>query len=207
MRVDIRAIIMAGGEGVRLRPMTIHCPKPLVPLLGRPVMAYTLQLLKKHNISRVGVTLWYQPKKIRAAFGEGEKEGMKISYFEETEPLGTAGSVRMTREHIKDTFFVLSGDGLTDCDLTAALAYHKKKKALATLVLKKGAGSPGIRCRDDGQGWAHHPLCGKTGLEPGVYQSCQYRHLYSGTGNIFIHSRKRHAGLWKGRISFLAGSG
>lgn len=137
MRVDIRAIIMAGGEGVRLRPMTIHCPKPLVPLLGRPVMAYTLQLLKKHNISRVGVTLWYQPKKIRAAFGEGEKEGMKISYFEETEPLGTAGSVRMTREHIKDTFFVLSGDGLTDCDLTAALAYHKKKKALATLVLKK----------------------------------------------------------------------
>ncbi|MBR6753753.1 MAG: hypothetical protein IKM05_06975, partial [Clostridia bacterium] len=124
-------------EGVRLRPMTLHCPKPLVPLLGKPVMAYTLQLLKKHGINEAGVTLWYQPKAIRAAFRDGEKMGMKLRYFEETSPMGTAGSVGMAREWLHDTFFVLSGDGLTDCDLTEAMRFHKQKKALATLVLKR----------------------------------------------------------------------
>ena len=135
--MKIGAIIMAGGEGVRLRPMTLHCPKPLVPLLGKPVMAYTLQLLKKHGINGAGVTLWYQPKAIRAAFRDGEKMGMKLRYFEETSPMGTAGSVGMARKWIGDTFFVLSGDGLTDCDLTEAMRFHKQKKALATLVLKR----------------------------------------------------------------------
>lgn len=135
--MEIRAMIMAGGEGSRLRPMTMHLPKPLVPLMGRPVMGYALNLLKQHGIEDVGVTLWYQPKKIRAAFGRGDKLGMRIQYFEETEPLGTAGSILLAREKLKDTFFILSGDGLTDCDLTKAMAFHKEKKALATLVLKR----------------------------------------------------------------------
>lgn len=135
--MDIRAIIMAGGEGSRLRPLTMHLPKPLVPLLGKPVMGYTLELAKRHGIKDVGVTLWYQPKKIRAAFGRGEKEGVRIQYFEETAPMGTAGSIRLALDKLKKTFFVLSGDGLTDCDLTKAMAYHKEKKALATLVLKR----------------------------------------------------------------------
>lgn len=133
----IRAIIMAGGEGVRLRPLTDHLPKPLVPLMGKPVMHYTLQLLKKHGIEDVGVTLWYLPKMIRAAFGTGEKEGVRLTYYEEVEPLGTAGSVCMAGRDAADTFFVLSGDGLIDCDLKKALAFHQRKKALATLVLKR----------------------------------------------------------------------
>lgn len=133
----VQAIIMAGGEGVRLRPLTMNLPKPLVPLLGEPVMGYALKLLKAHGITDVGATLWYQPRKIRTAFGKGENWGVKLRYYEETTPLGTAGSVRMAREHLKDTFFVLSGDGLTDCDLTRALAFHREKKALATLVLRR----------------------------------------------------------------------
>lgn len=133
----IRAMIMAGGEGVRLRPMTLPRPKPLVPMLGKPVLAYTLDLLKRHGICDVGATLCYQAKKIRAALGNGEKFGMRITCFEETAPLGTAGSIRMAMEQLDDTFFVLSGDGLTDCDLTKALAFHKEKGALATLVLKR----------------------------------------------------------------------
>ena len=135
--MSLQAIIMAGGEGVRLRPLTVHRPKPLVPLLGEPVMGYAIQLLKKHGVGDIGVTLWYQPQKIRRFFGRGEQRGVQLRYYEEREPLGTAGSVKMAKKQLKDTFFVLSGDGLTDCDLTDALRFHREKKALATLVLKR----------------------------------------------------------------------
>ena len=137
MHLAVQAIIMAGGEGVRLRPLTMHMPKPLVPLLGEPVMGYALKLLRTHGITDVGATLWYQPRKIRAAFGKGEKWGVHLRYYEENVPMGTAGSMRMARDHLTGTFLVLSGDGLTDCDLTRALAFHREKKALATLVLRR----------------------------------------------------------------------
>ncbi len=128
---------MAGGEGVRLRPLTCHVPKPLVPLLGEPVMGYSIKLLKACGVHEIGATLWYQPDRIRQAFGSGQKYGVSLRYFEETEPLGTAGSVKMAKDAIRDPFFVLSGDGLTDCDLNEALRFHREKKALATLVLKR----------------------------------------------------------------------
>ena len=128
---------MAGGEGTRLRPLTCHIPKPLVPLLGEPVMGYSIKLLKENGVRDIGATLWYQPEKIRHAFGGGEGYGVSLRYYEETEPLGTAGSVKMAKDEIKEPFFVLSGDGLTDCDLNDALRFHREKKALATLVLKR----------------------------------------------------------------------
>ena len=137
MNLALQAIIMAGGEGVRLRPLTLSTPKPLVPLLDKPVMGYAVDLLKRHGVTRIGATLWYLPRKIRDAFGRGEKYGVQMRYFEETAPLGTAGSVKLAQPHLKDTFFVLSGDGLTDCDLTRALAFHREKGAIATLVLKR----------------------------------------------------------------------
>ncbi|MBR3018020.1 MAG: NTP transferase domain-containing protein [Clostridia bacterium] len=133
----MQAIIMAGGEGMRLRPLTAHIPKPLCPLLDEPVMGYAINLLKRHGVSEIGVTLWYQPQKIRRVFHRGERYGVKLKYYEEKEPVGTAGSIKMARKALTDTFFVLSGDGLTDCDLSAALRFHKEKKALATLVLKR----------------------------------------------------------------------
>ena len=133
----MQAIIMAGGEGARLRPLTCYTPKPLCPLLGEPVMGYALKLLKTHGAEDIGVTLWYQPQKIRKAFRKGEGYGVRLRYYEEKEPVGTAGSVKLAQKQLTEPFFVLSGDGLTDCDLTAAMAFHRSKKALATLVLKR----------------------------------------------------------------------
>lgn len=135
--MNAQAIIMAGGEGMRLRPMTAYLPKPLVPLVGEPVMGYSLKLLKSCGVTDVGATLWYRPQEIRAAFGEGSSYGVHLRYYEEKSPMGTAGSVKMAKEHLQGTFIVLSGDGLTDLDLRKALAFHREKRALATLVLRR----------------------------------------------------------------------
>ncbi len=132
----LQAIIMAGGEGARLRPLTLDMPKPLVPILGEPVMGYSLKLLKRHGLLDVAATIMYLPHAIREAFGKGEDYGVRLSYLEEVHPMGTAGSVRMAKGMVTDTFVILSGDGLTDCDLTDAIAFHKSHKAMATLVLK-----------------------------------------------------------------------
>ena len=132
----MKAMIMAGGEGTRLRPMTCGCPKPMLPLMDRPVMEYALRLLKKHGVREAGVTLMYLPERVREYFGDGEEYGLSLRYYVEKHPLGTAGSVRQAAEFLDETFVVLSGDGATDCDLTAALAFHREKGALATLVLK-----------------------------------------------------------------------
>ena len=133
----VQAMIMAGGEGVRLRPLTCALPKPLVPLLGEPVMGYALQLLRRHQITDVGATLCFLPRAIRQAFGRGEAYGVKLKYYEETSPMGTAGGMKLAQGHLKNTFVILSGDGISDCDLTAALAFHREKGALATLILRR----------------------------------------------------------------------
>ena len=131
----VQAIIMAGGEGSRLRPLTCDRPKPMVPMLNRPVMEFTVDLLKKHGISDIGVTLQYMPQEIINHFGEGSRQGVNMQYFIEEEPLGTAGSVKNAAGFIKDTFIVVSGDALTDFDLSEALAFHRAKRAIATIVL------------------------------------------------------------------------
>ena len=133
----MKAIIMAGGEGSRLRPLTCACPKPMVPLMDRPVMAYALELLKKHGITEVGVTLQYLPERVQEYFGDGSEYGVTLNYFIEDQPLGTAGSVKLAQGFLDQPFVILSGDGLTDCDLTQAIAFHKEHGALATMVLKK----------------------------------------------------------------------
>lgn len=137
--MGIQAVIMAGGEGTRLRPLTCDLPKPLVPVLGRPVMAYTLGLLRRHGIREVAATIQYLPQKMAEAFGDGSAYGVQLRFYRERTPQGTAGSVRMAQGEIDAPFFVLSGDGLTDCDLGAAMAYHKQHGALATLVLRRVA--------------------------------------------------------------------
>lgn len=131
----VQAIIMAGGEGSRLRPLTCDRPKPMVPVLNRPVMEYAVELLKKHGIVDIGVTLQYLPEEIINHFREGSGHEVNIHYFIEEEPLGTAGSVKNAEKFIKDTFIVVSGDALTDFNLTEALEFHRAKKSLATLVL------------------------------------------------------------------------
>ena len=133
----MKGIIMAGGEGTRLRPLTCECPKPMIRLMDRPMLAYAIELLKAHGIVDIAVTLGYRAEAIRDAFGDGGDSGVRLRYYTERAPLGTAGGVCQAADFLDDTFIVLSGDGVTDLDITAAAAFHRSRRALATLVLKR----------------------------------------------------------------------
>ena len=128
---------MAGGAGSRLRPLTVGLPKPMVPIVDRPVMEHTLGLLKKHGFEEVIVSLQYMATVIQNYFGDGEAFGLKIHYTIEELPLGTAGSVKLAEELLTDPFLVLSGDALTDIDLSAVMEFHCQKQSQATLVLSQ----------------------------------------------------------------------
>ena len=131
------AMIMAGGEGERLRPLTCTIPKPMSLLLDKPILSYSIDLLKKHGVERAGITLRYLPDEIQSAFGDGSEDGISLRYYTESRPLGTAGSIRAAHEFLTETFCVLSGDGITDANLTEALEFHRRKNALATIVVKR----------------------------------------------------------------------
>ncbi|HBC93562.1 MAG TPA: nucleotidyltransferase, partial [Pelotomaculum sp.] len=133
----MKAIIMAGGEGSRLRPLTCGRPKPMVPVLNRPIMSHIVELLKEHGFTNIGVTLQYQPEVIKDYFGNGSEFGVNLRYFVEEAPLGTAGSVKNAGGFLDQTFLVISGDALTDLELSKALEFHRKQGAMATLVLTR----------------------------------------------------------------------
>ncbi len=133
----MKAVIMAGGQGSRLRPLTCNKPKPMVPVLNKPVMEYAIELLRKHGITDIAVTLQYLPDKIKEYFGDGSQLGVNLHYFEENVPLGTAGSVKNAEDFLDETFLVISGDGITDYDLTQAINYHREKQGVVTLVMAK----------------------------------------------------------------------
>ncbi|MHB1315241.1 MAG: sugar phosphate nucleotidyltransferase [Christensenellales bacterium] len=135
----MKAVIMAGGSGTRLRPLTCTIPKPMVPVLNRPVMEYTIELLSRHGIKDIAVTLQYLPDEIMNYFKDGANWDVRLSYFIETKPLGTAGSVKNARAFLDEPFIVISGDALTDLDVTAAVSWHNDKKSRATLVTKNVA--------------------------------------------------------------------
>ncbi|MCX7884593.1 MAG: sugar phosphate nucleotidyltransferase [Caloramator sp.] len=133
----MKAIIMAGGEGTRLRPVTSGIPKPMVPIINIPVMEHIINLLKNYNIKDIAATLYYLPSSITDYFGYGEEFGINLNYFIEKTPLGTGGSVLNAKEYLDDTFIVISGDALTDININEAINFHKEKKSIATLILKK----------------------------------------------------------------------
>ena len=133
----MKAIIMAGGGGTRLRPLTCGKPKPMVNLLNKPVISHIIDLLKSHNITEIGVTLQYMPEAIRGYLGDGSAFGVNISYFVEDKPLGTAGSVKNAESFIDGDFLIISGDCMCDADLSEAIAFHQKNRATATLVLSR----------------------------------------------------------------------
>jgi mannose-1-phosphate guanylyltransferase / phosphomannomutase len=132
----MKAVVMAGGEGNRLRPLTSNQPKPMVPVVGKPCMEHILELLREHGMNEVIVTVAFLPQAIRSYFGAGETLGMEIGYSVEESPLGTAGSVRLTAKLLDETFLVISGDALCDVDLSALVAFHKEKGAAVTIGLK-----------------------------------------------------------------------
>ncbi len=131
----MKAVVMAGGEGSRLRPLTVTRPKPMVPIVGRPVMEHILNLLKAHGITDVVVTVQYMASAIEDYFGDGSQFGMHISYSREEVPLGTAGSVKNAEALLDEPFLVISGDALTDFNLSDIIKFHQNRKSLATLTL------------------------------------------------------------------------
>ncbi|KAB8331922.1 mannose-1-phosphate guanylyltransferase [Scytonema tolypothrichoides VB-61278] len=134
----MRAVLMAGGSGTRLRPLTCDLPKPMVPILNRPIAEHIINLLKRHQITEVVATLHYLPDVMRDYFQDGSEFGVQMTYaVEEDQPLGTAGCVKNIAELLDETFLVISGDSITDFDLTAAIEFHKQKKSKATLVLTR----------------------------------------------------------------------
>ncbi len=135
----MKSIIMAGGFGTRLRPLTNNLPKPMVPMANRPIMEHIIELLKKNSITDLTALLYFQPEMISGYLGDGSRLGVKIDYITATVDLGTAGSVgsAMRRWKEENTTLVISGDVLTDLDINAAVEFHRKKKAAATIVLTR----------------------------------------------------------------------
>lgn len=136
----MKAVILAGGRGTRLRPLTDRWPKPMLPIGNQPVLAYLLNLLKYHHFTEVIITVQYMADSIQAYFGDGSYLGMTIHYALEQTPLGTAGGVKNAEPYLGDeTFLVISGDILTNVDLSSVARFHQEKEALVTLVLKQVA--------------------------------------------------------------------
>ncbi|HEY9849658.1 MAG TPA: mannose-1-phosphate guanyltransferase [Leptolyngbyaceae cyanobacterium] len=134
----MRAVLMAGGSGTRLRPLTCDLPKPMVPILNRPIAEHIINLLKRHHITEVITTLHYLPDVIRDYFHDGSDFGVQMTYaVEEDQPLGTAGCVKNIAELLDRTFLVISGDSITDFDLSAAIHFHKRRQSKATLILTR----------------------------------------------------------------------
>ncbi|MGZ4760557.1 MAG: nucleotidyltransferase family protein, partial [Acidimicrobiales bacterium] len=131
----MKAVIMAGGEGTRLRPLTSNAPKPMLPLVNRPMMEHIIDLLKLHGIDEIVVTVAFMANAIRTYFGDGSEFGVSISYATEETPLGTAGSVRNAMDVLDERFLVISGDVLTDIDLGAIIDFHHQHQAMATIGL------------------------------------------------------------------------
>jgi mannose-1-phosphate guanylyltransferase / phosphomannomutase len=132
----MKAVIMAGGEGTRLRPLTSNQPKPMLPLANRPMMEHVVALLRSHGFEDVVVTVAFMANAIRNYFGDGSEFGVTMAYATEATPLGTAGSILNAREQLEERFMVISGDVLTDMDLTAIVRTHDEKGALGTIALK-----------------------------------------------------------------------
>jgi mannose-1-phosphate guanylyltransferase/phosphomannomutase len=126
---------MAGGFGTRIHPLTISMPKPMIPLINRPIMEHIVNLLKKNGITDLVLLLFHQPETIKKYFGDGSEFGVHITYVTPLEDYGTAGAVKAAVRHLDERFMIISGDLLTDFDLSEVIAFHKKKQAKATITL------------------------------------------------------------------------
>jgi mannose-1-phosphate guanylyltransferase len=131
----MKAIILVGGEGTRLRPLTYSVVKPMVPVANRPFIEHVILKLAAHGINDIVLAMGYKPDSIFSYFRDGAGPGIKLTYSLEEKPLGTAGAVKNAGGHVEDTFFVLNGDTFSDIDYTEMLALHRRNKARATIAL------------------------------------------------------------------------
>jgi NDP-sugar pyrophosphorylase family protein len=133
----MQAIIMAGGAGSRLRPLTNSIPKPMVPIIDKPVLELIVRHLKKYDVTDIAMTLGYKSEVIMETFGDGSRYGVDIRYFVEPKPLGTAGGVKNASSFLRGDFIVISGDAVTDIDISDMYRFHLEKEALITLACKE----------------------------------------------------------------------
>jgi mannose-1-phosphate guanylyltransferase len=131
----VQAVILVGGEGTRLRPLTSTVPKPIVPLVDRPFLAYMLEWLKRHGIDDIVLAMGYLPTAVRNVLGDGSAWDVRLRYVEEPDPRGTAGALKFAESLLDERFLMLNGDVLTDIDLTAQIAQHDRTGAKGTLAL------------------------------------------------------------------------
>ncbi|TCJ85776.1 UNVERIFIED_ORG: mannose-1-phosphate guanylyltransferase/phosphomannomutase [Bacillus cereus] len=133
----MKGVILAGGKGRRLRPLTCNTPKPMLPLLEKPVLEYNIELLRQHGIREIAITVQYMSTAIKQYFGDGSKWGVNLYYFEDSPPLGTAGSIKQAETFLDETFVVISGDALTDFQLSEGITFHEQKKRMVTMFVKE----------------------------------------------------------------------
>lgn len=207
----MKAVIMSGGFGTRLRPLTCNIPKPMVPMMNKPMMQHIVDLLKKHGITDIVSTLFYQPDIITGYFGDGAKFGIRMQYRKAEADYGTAGSVRNAADFLDERFIIISGDVLTDFDLTKAIEFHEQKKAKATLVLTR-ATNPlafGVVITDSGgkiTRFLEKPSWGEvfsdtinTGIyiiEPEVLKLIPYQKEFDFSKNLFPAMLEQDMGLY-----------
>ena len=131
----MQALILAGGKGTRLRPLTVYTPKPIVPICNRPFLLYQIDTLKRAGVTDITLSLSYQPEKIEQQLGDGSNFGVNLKYTVEPQPMGTAGAYKFAEDLIREPTVVFNGDVLTDLDLKAVIRQHKERNAVATIVL------------------------------------------------------------------------
>lgn len=207
----MKAIIMAGGFGTRLRPLTCNTPKPMAPVMNKPMMHHIVELLKKHGIADIISTLFYSPDTITNYFGDGSRLGVKMSYVKADADYGTAGSVRNATKGFSERTLVISGDVLTDFDLSAAIRYHEEKKSKATIILTHATNPLAfgvVITATDGKitRFLEKPSWGEvfsdtinTGiyiLEPDVLEIIPYREEFDFSKNLFPHLLRHDMGLY-----------
>ncbi|MEO6588439.1 MAG: NDP-sugar synthase [Pyrinomonadaceae bacterium] len=131
----MQALILAGGKGTRLRPLTVHTPKPIVPLMNRPFLLYQIDVLRRAGISDITLSLNYLPAKLEYLLGDGAEYGVNLRYITEPAPMGTAGAYKYAEDAIRESTVVFNGDILTDVDISKVIGFHQEKRAEATIVL------------------------------------------------------------------------
>ena len=166
----MKAVILAGGEGTRLRPLTLQVPKPVVPIANVPFLGYQLDLLHRHGISEAILSLGYRPDKIEAVLGDGSRFRTRLRYVVERSPLGTAGAFKNAEPLLDGPAVVFNGDILCDFDLTEILRSHRRRSAVATLALTRVDNPLRLRVGGNREGWPHHSLSGKTRPGPSHLQ-------------------------------------
>jgi mannose-1-phosphate guanylyltransferase len=130
-----KAIILAGGKGTRMRPLTYEMPKPMIPLKGKPLIQHIIELCRKYDIREIIISIGYLGEKIKEHFGDGSHLGVDLKYVEEDDEMGTAGPLRMARHHFKGPFLMFNGDVLSDIDLSDIIRFHSEQGGLATIAL------------------------------------------------------------------------